>query len=184
MQRVKIQRRASWTGPCAGYATNYAVANHWRVASHMEVADLIGEFHLAFMECRERYPNCNDRHFMSLFKKACFSYLMNAAARTARYRRESAFAEYEDCTLEPESKEHACHSHAAAEPERVLSDAPGGISLLFRVGARDWHRLRYSVSRGRADETPAQKARRLAARVGVELSDEDIRYVEAKCIAW
>ncbi len=74
--RRHLGRRAHPDNGTFGWIAKTAVKNHWRVASWMDVDDLIQDGYEWYFKTRRNYPDVReDAHAMSLFKTSYTNYL-------------------------------------------------------------------------------------------------------------
>lgn len=80
-RRVRRLWTPRWESPFSTFAAKYAETNVWRTYPFMDLADLLQEAYVVFLETRERYPRAVEpKHFMALYKLLMRSRFSDIAA--------------------------------------------------------------------------------------------------------
>lgn len=82
---MRYKRRNTIDRGIRGWIINTSKKNHWRVAAHYDLDDLIQEGYFCYCRCLSMYPHItHPPHFMALFKRCFTNHCHFLASRVSR----------------------------------------------------------------------------------------------------
>ena len=108
--------------------------HYWRVASYLELEDLIGDGYLVYVECVQRYKDrvTERRHFMALFRTCYLNHITDLANKRSRDIMGVA-TDAESCGEDDEIESLLPPSLPDAELATLIQQAKGPVQLVLRL---------------------------------------------------
>lgn len=120
-----------------GWIVNTSKKHHWRVASYIDLDDLVQDGFMHFYRLRAKYPDVVDRPHMMRLLQITFTNWINDLA-TKRTRHNEVLAEYQ-ALIEDETQHYSLFCDPEVEPAFAvrLARAPAHIKKLLSALSTD-----------------------------------------------